>query len=157
MLSYARGQASCAQSSCNAEPYMLGSCAAERRQLASLLAEQGGAVEPPLRYSDNSSTLTLVGRDGQDQAVPVIELEYWYLTGKPPEKTEDDPFAEERSSQTCVIAVHRSTGYLFASVVTGKGRLWLSKVVILDDFDDLFMKYVIRVKIKPLRLRHDPG
>jgi hypothetical protein len=64
VLSYARGQASCAQSSCNAEPYMLGSCAAESHQLASVLAEQGGAVEPPLRYSDSSSTLTLVGRKG---------------------------------------------------------------------------------------------
>jgi hypothetical protein len=65
VLSYARGQASCAQSSCNAEPYALGSCAAERLQLASLLAEQGGAVEPPLRYGDSSSTLTPMRRDGQ--------------------------------------------------------------------------------------------
>jgi hypothetical protein len=64
VLSYARGQASCAQSSCNAEPYMLGSCAVESHQWTSVLAEQGWAVEPPLVYSDSSSTPTLVGRKG---------------------------------------------------------------------------------------------
>ncbi len=128
VLSYARGQASCAQSSCNAERYVLGSCAAESHQLASMLAEQGWAVEPPLRYSDSSSALTLVGRKG-----------------KPPEKTEDDPFAEEKSSETCVIAVYRSTGYLFASVAT------------LDNLSDLLKKHVIRAEDKPLCRRHDPG
>jgi hypothetical protein len=39
--SYARTQASRAQSSCEAERYALGSCAVEAHQLASLLAEQG--------------------------------------------------------------------------------------------------------------------
>ena len=86
-------------------------------------------MEPPLRCSDNSSTPTLVGRKG-----------------KPPEKTEDDPFAEEKSSETCVIAVYRSTGYLFASVVTG-----------LDNLSDLLKKHVIRAKDKLLCRRHDPG
>ena len=41
VLSYARTQASRAQSSCEAELYALGSCAVEALQLASLLAEQG--------------------------------------------------------------------------------------------------------------------
>jgi hypothetical protein len=65
VLSYARGQASCAQNSCKAELYALGSCAEERLQLASLLAKQGWAVEPPLLYSDSSNTLTLERREGQ--------------------------------------------------------------------------------------------
>ncbi len=58
VLSYARTQASRAQSSCEAELYALGSCAVEALQLASMLAEQGWAVEPPLVYSDSSSALT---------------------------------------------------------------------------------------------------
>ncbi len=38
-----------------------------------------------------------------------------------------------------------------------EGRLRVSKVATLDNMSDLLTKHVIRAKIKPLRLRHDPG
>jgi hypothetical protein len=59
--------------------------------------------------------------DHADRVVPVIELGYRDLTGRPPGKTEDDSSVEEKSSQICVIAACRSTGRLFALVVTEKG------------------------------------
>ena len=120
-MSYARGKESGAKSSCKAEPYALGSCAAERLQWASLLAEQGGAVEPPLRYGTSSSALTPMRRDGQGHLKHVEIRMLVIYDGK-----------EE-------------------------GRLRISKVATLDNLSDLIKKHVIRAKIKPLRLRHDPG
>ena len=55
--------------------------------------------------------------DHVDQVVPIIEMDYWYLTGKPPERTDrskpssaaaaaapededDDPFAVKKNAQT---------------------------------------------------------
>ncbi len=86
VLSYARTQASRAQSSCEAELYALGSCAVEALQLASLLAEQGWAVEPPLVYSDSSSALTLVGRKGQGRLkhveIRLLAIQDWKEEGR---------------------------------------------------------------------------
>jgi hypothetical protein len=86
VLSYSRTQASRAQSSCEAELYALGSCAVEALQLASLLAEQGWAVEPPLIYSDSSSALTLVGRKGQGRLkhveIRLLAIQDWKEEGR---------------------------------------------------------------------------
>ena len=69
--------------------------------------------------------------DHVDQVVPVIEMDYYYLTEKPekPDRASASAAAasaavadeEEKNSQTCLVAVCRSTGYLFSTVVTEKG------------------------------------
>ena len=85
-LSYARTQASRAQSSCEAELYAIGSAAAEALQSASLLAEQGWSTEPPLIYSDSSSALTLVGRQGQGRLkhveIRLLAIQDWKAEGR---------------------------------------------------------------------------
>jgi hypothetical protein len=76
----------CVLSSCEAELYALGSCAVEALQLASMLAEQGWAVEPPLVYSDSSSALTLVGRKGQGRLkhveIRLLAIQDWKEEGR---------------------------------------------------------------------------
>ena len=69
--------------------------------------------------------------DHVDQVVPVIEMDYYYLTEKPekPDRASASAAAasaavadkEEKNSQTCLVAVCRSTGYRFSTVVTEKG------------------------------------
>jgi len=78
LISYSRGQATPATSSCEAELYALGSLAAECMYIHTLLQEQGFDVDAPLLYTDSSSALQIAQRWGMSR-LKHIELRYLAL------------------------------------------------------------------------------